>query len=87
MKSGQRGKKGPTICSLVICSAVRGERGERGQLFAPFGPFAKKMINFGHFQRYFSNYCVILLSAAKIFAAKGRKWGNFLAHMGPMFRQ
>ena len=62
-------------------------RGKRGKLFCPIWTFAKKMINFGQFQRYFSDNCVVLPSAAKVFVAKGRKRASFLTHMGPLFRQ
>ena len=71
--------------SAVQLSECAAKGRQRPTFFAPFGPFAKKIINFGHFQRYFSDNCVVLPSAAKLFSAQGRKRANFSAHIGPLF--
>ena len=62
--------------------------------FASFGPFAQKMINFGHFQRYFSDNCVVLPSVAKLSAVqldyvqlRGERGQLFFAPFGPFAKK
>ena len=41
-----------------------------GQLFGSYGPYVQTITKFGHFERYFSDNCLVLPFVAKLSAVQ-----------------